>query len=64
MKGAVVMEKAQDRLEILEKIAEYERRGTFDRDVENDPPTVPLPACHHNACQQRWSSVSINPVNE
>ena len=38
------MEKAQDRLEILEKIAEYERRGTFDRDVENDPPTVPLQA--------------------
>ncbi len=36
------MEKAKDRLEILEKINEYERLGKFDQDVENDPPTVPL----------------------
>ena len=36
------MEKAQDRLEILEKIREYEKNGWFDRDVENDPPTRPL----------------------
>ena len=36
------MEQAQDRLEILEKIREYEKMGWFDRDVENDPPTRPL----------------------
>ena len=36
------MEKAQDRLEVLEKIREYEKNGWFDRDVENDPPTRPL----------------------
>ena len=36
------MEKAQDRLEVLEKIREYEKNGWFDRDVENDPPTLPL----------------------
>jgi 1-acyl-sn-glycerol-3-phosphate acyltransferase len=36
------MEKAQDRLEVLEKIREYEKNGWFDRDVENDPPTTPL----------------------
>ena len=36
------MEKAQDRLEILEKIREYEKNGWFDRDVENDPPAPVL----------------------
>lgn len=29
---------AQDRLEVLRRIAEYERLGLFDRDVEKDPP--------------------------
>ncbi len=38
----ITLEKAQDRLEVLEKIKEYERLGYFDRDVENDPPTRPL----------------------
>ena len=27
---------------ILDKIADYERRGLFDRDVNDDPPTIPL----------------------
>ncbi len=36
------MEKSQDRLAILDKIEEYEKRGWFDKDVENDPPTRPL----------------------
>ena len=36
------MEKSKDRLAILDKIAEYEKRGWFDKDVENDPPTRPL----------------------
>ena len=30
--------RAKDRVEILEKIAEYERKGIFDLDVEDDPP--------------------------
>ncbi len=30
------------RLEVLRKIAEYERNGWFDRDVENDPATPPI----------------------
>lgn len=30
------------RLTVLEKIALYEKNGLFDRDVEEDPPTVPL----------------------
>lgn len=34
--------KSKERLEILEKIAELERAGKFDVDVENDPPAPPL----------------------
>ena len=30
------------RLAVLHKIEAYEKEGLFDRDVENDPPTVPL----------------------
>ena len=36
------MEISKDRLEVFDKIAYLERRGHFDRDVENDPPTKPL----------------------
>lgn len=32
------MEKSEDRLKVLEKIALYEKKGWFDRDVEDDPP--------------------------
>ena len=31
-------ERAKDRLAVLERIEEYERRGWFDRDAEEDPP--------------------------
>ncbi len=31
--------RAKDRVEILEKIAQYEREGRFAEDVENDPPS-------------------------
>ena len=34
--------KAKDRLQVLEKIAQYEREGRFDEDVEEDPPTKEL----------------------
>lgn len=37
MKEAV--EKSPERLAILEKIAQYEREGRFDEDVEDDPPS-------------------------
>ena len=36
------IEKSQERLDILKKIEEYERKGLFDLDVENDPPTIEL----------------------
>lgn len=53
MKNAVEMKKLttenvvdkskhEDRLRILRKIAEFEKNGTFDVDVEDDPPTIPL----------------------
>ena len=34
--------RAKDRVEILEKIARYEREGRFAEDVENDPPSRTL----------------------
>ncbi len=37
-----IIEKAKDRIEILYKIAELEKEGKFDQDVENDPPTIEL----------------------
>ena len=36
------IEKAQDRLEVLKKIEEFEREGKFDVAVEEDPPTIVL----------------------
>jgi len=35
-------EPSQERLDILKKIDEYERKRWFNKDVENDPPTIPL----------------------
>lgn len=37
-------EKSAYRASVLQKIKEYEKNGWFDRDVEDDPPTVPLDA--------------------
>ena len=34
--------RAQDRVAIVKKIAEYERAGRFSEDVEEDPPSKPL----------------------
>ena len=36
------MEKNPERIKILEKIKELEKNNQFDRDVENDPPCIPL----------------------
>ena len=37
-------QKAQERLNVLERIENLERNGIFDVDVEEDPPTIPLEA--------------------
>lgn len=39
-----VQEKETDRLAILDKIDEFEKKGWWSKDVEEDPPTVPLTA--------------------
>ena len=36
------IEKSADRLAVLEKIRMFEENGWFDRDIENDPPTIEL----------------------
>ena len=37
-----VIEKSKSRIKILRKIADYEREGKFDTDVEEDPPSIRL----------------------
>ncbi|MEG1582153.1 MAG: lysophospholipid acyltransferase family protein [Clostridia bacterium] len=36
------IEKSPERLLIIDKIKQYEKLGYFDKDVEDDPPTLPL----------------------
>ena len=36
------VEKNPQRLEVLARIQEYEKKGWWSRDVEDDPPTIPL----------------------
>ena len=36
------IEKDKSRLEVLKRIEEYEKNGWWSRDVEDDPPTIPL----------------------
>lgn len=48
------MVRSQERLEILGKIEEYERKGWFDRDVEKDPPTRPLRPGEVDYAQKKW----------
>lgn len=38
----IKIEKSKDRLAIIEKIEYLEKTGQFDKDPENDPPTIPL----------------------
>ena len=38
-----MIEKDKGRLEVLARIDEYEKKGWFSKDVEDDPPTIPLP---------------------
>ena len=42
MEQKKAIEKSKDRLAVLEKIAEYEKNGIFDKDVEEDPPSCEL----------------------
>lgn len=56
------IEKAQDRLEILEKIENLEKEGKFDIDAENDPPTIPLPPENIDYLKKKYYSKFKNIV--
>ncbi len=51
-----VPERAPDRLAVLERIADYEARGLFDVDVEDDPPTVPLDYRKVDFLGKKWTT--------
>ena len=50
------MEQSKERLEVLEKMAEYEKNGWFYKDLENDPPTRPLEPGECDYTQRKLSS--------
>lgn len=56
------IEKAQDRLEVLEKIENLEKEGKFDIDAENDPPTIPLPPENIDYLKKKYYSKFKNIV--
>ena len=56
------IEKAQDRLEILEKIENLEKEGKFDIDAEDDPPTIPLPPENIDYLKKKYYSKFKNIV--
>ena len=58
------MKLSPDRVEVLKKIAEYERNGWFDQDVENDPPAPELlPDKVDYLCKKFSSKVSRRVAN-
>ena len=58
------MNLSPDRVEVLKKIAEYERDGRFDEDVENDPPAPELlPDKVDYLCKKFSSKVSRRLAN-
>jgi 1-acyl-sn-glycerol-3-phosphate acyltransferase len=50
------MEQAQDRIEVLKKREEYEKKGWFDVDLENDPPFEPIKPEEVDYLKKKFSS--------
>lgn len=63
-----IVEKSQDRLDVLKRIEELEREGKFDVDAENDPPTIVLTPENIDYLRKKMSSkikrVFANEVGE
>ena len=45
---------SQERLDILEKIKQFEKVGNFDTDVENDPPSRQLQPKEIDYLRKKW----------
>ena len=55
---------SKDRLEVLNRITEYEKTGKFDESVENDPPSVELtPDKVDYLCKKLSSKIKRNLAN-
>ncbi|MCL1944578.1 MAG: 1-acyl-sn-glycerol-3-phosphate acyltransferase [Firmicutes bacterium] len=53
---------AQDRLDVLQKIAYNERHGLFHLDVEADAPTVPIDVDKLDLLNVKWTSKIVNKI--
>ena len=42
LNNEIKVEKNPQRLAVLKRIEEYEKKGWWSKDVEEDPPTIPL----------------------
>lgn len=61
---ASAVPKDPERLAILEKIKEYEKQGLWTKDVENDPPTVPLEPGQVDFLNKKpWNWIMMKVVN-
>lgn len=55
-KELAMTEKDPSRIEVLKKIDELEKQGIFDKDVEEDPPTIPIQPGTVDYCQKKLST--------
>ena len=56
------MELDKSRLDVLEKIVQYEKEGKFDIDVENDPPSLELKPDQVDYLQRKISSKIMRQI--
>lgn len=56
------IEKDKERLAVLARIDEYERKRWFNKDVENDPPTIPLTADKVDYLQKKLKNKILSRI--
>ena len=54
--------KSAERLQVIERIKDYEAKGMWDVDVEQDPETIPLTPDKVDYLNEKWSSRFINKI--